>query len=159
MRFPLTEPGKSGKSENRNGILEFKEKLSVATTAQTAGLKRICTGCGLRFYDLNKRPIVCPGCSVEFTGDIKVKGRRGRAAIKEEEQIKAVPIADVEDEVIVADDELDVVSLEDVVEDGGDEDEDGAIVLDEDSIEDIEVFEDDALDGDDKDIVPVEDED
>ena len=26
------------------------------------GTKRLCSGCGARFYDLNKDPIVCPKC-------------------------------------------------------------------------------------------------
>ena len=26
------------------------------------GIKRHCSGCGARFYDLNKNPIVCPKC-------------------------------------------------------------------------------------------------
>ena len=30
------------------------------------GTKRICAGCTLRFYDLNKTPIVCPTCAAVF---------------------------------------------------------------------------------------------
>ena len=44
------------------------------------GLKRICMNCGMRFYDLDKSSIICPGCETEFTGEEKVKGRRGRTA-------------------------------------------------------------------------------
>ena len=46
--------------------------------ADLKGLKRICMSCGARFYDLNKKPIICPTCNVEFTGEVKVKSRRGR---------------------------------------------------------------------------------
>ena len=42
-------------------------------TTDPRGLKRICLECGGRFYDLNKRPITCPSCDTEFTGEIKVK--------------------------------------------------------------------------------------
>ena len=28
------------------------------------GTKRHCSGCGARFYDLNKNPIVCPKCHI-----------------------------------------------------------------------------------------------
>ncbi|MEM9470036.1 MAG: FYDLN acid domain-containing protein, partial [Pseudomonadota bacterium] len=37
------------------------------------GLKRICMSCGIRFYDMNKKPIICPTCDWEFTGEVKVK--------------------------------------------------------------------------------------
>jgi uncharacterized protein (TIGR02300 family) len=30
-----------------------------------AGTKRICTSCAAKFYDLDKRPVVCPKCSAE----------------------------------------------------------------------------------------------
>ena len=30
------------------------------------GLKRICLGCGVRFYDLNKTLVSCPSCGKEF---------------------------------------------------------------------------------------------
>jgi uncharacterized protein (TIGR02300 family) len=30
-----------------------------------AGVKRLCTSCGAKFYDLDKRPVVCPKCKVE----------------------------------------------------------------------------------------------
>ena len=30
------------------------------------GIKRLCAGCGAKFYDLNKTPIVCPKCSTVY---------------------------------------------------------------------------------------------
>jgi len=30
------------------------------------GMKRLCAGCGAKFYDLNKAPIVCPKCGTVF---------------------------------------------------------------------------------------------
>ncbi len=30
------------------------------------GTKRQCQGCGSKFYDLGKTPIVCPDCGTEF---------------------------------------------------------------------------------------------
>ncbi|MBI4275603.1 MAG: TIGR02300 family protein [Rhizobiales bacterium] len=30
------------------------------------GTKRLCGACGVKFYDLNKDPIVCPKCSTVF---------------------------------------------------------------------------------------------
>lgn len=30
------------------------------------GIKRVCLGCGTRFYDFNKSKIICPNCNEEF---------------------------------------------------------------------------------------------
>ncbi len=110
--------------------------------ADLKGLKRICMSCGARFYDLNKKPIVCPTCAVEFTGEIKVKARRGRIADVEAQVDDAVVADEVEEEeveVIEADDET--VSLEDIEEDSDDLDDDEALVALEDDLEDIEDLE------------------
>ena len=55
----------------------------MGAAADKRGLKRVCTECGMRFYDMNKRPIICLGCNEEFTGIEKIKTRRGRAKIEE----------------------------------------------------------------------------
>ena len=46
------------------------------------GLKRTCPSCGMRYYDFNKTPIICPGCQTEFDPELVVRSRRGRAAVK-----------------------------------------------------------------------------
>ena len=46
------------------------------------GLKRCCLSCGMKFYDFNRTPIICPGCSAEFDPESLVRSRRGRAAAK-----------------------------------------------------------------------------
>jgi uncharacterized protein (TIGR02300 family) len=119
--------------------------------ADLKGLKRICMSCGARFYDLNKKPIVCPSCSTEFTGEIKVKSRRGRlpadiAGSQVDEDTEAVIDNDEpETEEIEQDEEL--VSLEEI-EDGDDDD----IAEDDDDLDiddDLEIDEDlDDLDED-----------
>jgi hypothetical protein len=35
-------------------------------TKPELGTKRLCTGCGTRFYDLNTTPITCPKCGAPF---------------------------------------------------------------------------------------------
>ena len=35
-------------------------------TKPELGTKRICAGCGAKFYDLHKTPIVCPTCEAVF---------------------------------------------------------------------------------------------
>lgn len=130
------------------------------------GLKRICTGCGNRFYDLNKRPIICPSCDVEFTGEIKVKSRRGRVAANEaaEGQVskKTAKDHDAEDDDLEDDDgpimeddddDDDTVSLDDLDEDDDDDDDDIDLDLDDDlgNLDDIEPDADDIEDLDNSD--------
>jgi hypothetical protein len=35
-------------------------------TKPELGTKRLCTECGVRFYDLNTTPITCPKCGARF---------------------------------------------------------------------------------------------
>lgn len=44
------------------------------------GMKRTCQSCGIRFYDLNRKPIVCPKCGAVNEPDLPFKVRRGSAA-------------------------------------------------------------------------------
>ncbi len=132
----------------------------MGATADIRGLKRVCAECGIRFYDMNKRPIVCPGCATEFTGDFATKTRRTKAdekAIETKEALKKeVANTDEDDEDEDIDSEVDVVSLDDP-EDFPDDD------IDQDNDED-----DDDLDLDDditglgdlgKDLSDIDDED
>lgn len=127
----------------QQGVPKVKKALAPV------GLKRICTSCGVRFYDLNKRPINCPSCSTEFTGDIKLKSRRGRlsAEVRKEEVQKAPVEVQSDDEIIVGDEEIEIVSLEDVEQDVDDDDDD-AMKLEDDNLADLDAFEDDDLDED-----------
>lgn len=47
------------------------------------GLKRACLSCGMRFYDFNRTPIICPGCQTEFDPEAVIRSRRGRAVAKD----------------------------------------------------------------------------
>jgi uncharacterized protein (TIGR02300 family) len=45
------------------------------------GMKRLCAGCGAKFYDLNKDPIVCPKCGTVFeVAPVAPRGRSDQAA-------------------------------------------------------------------------------
>jgi uncharacterized protein (TIGR02300 family) len=44
------------------------------------GLKRICLGCGARFYDMKRNPINCPKCDAKFDPNAVTRPRRSRAA-------------------------------------------------------------------------------
>lgn len=36
------------------------------------GVKRICSACSAKFYDLDKRPIICPKCKTELIDPIAI---------------------------------------------------------------------------------------
>ncbi len=44
------------------------------------GVKRACLTCGVRFYDFNKSPILCPGCGKKFDPENIVKSRKGKSS-------------------------------------------------------------------------------
>lgn len=120
--------------------------MSAALDAR--GLKRVCVSCGIRFYDMNKRPINCPNCETEFSGEIKLKGRRGRAAALEaDEKLEKVsakgPAANEDSDIEERDDG--VVSLEDVeaMENAGDDTDEDTIPEDDDDISSLEELEED----------------
>lgn len=46
------------------------------------GAKQVCPNCGAKFYDLGRRPAVCPKCTTSFNPDEEgVKARRTRARV------------------------------------------------------------------------------
>jgi uncharacterized protein (TIGR02300 family) len=46
------------------------------------GTKRLCAGCGAKFYDLNRTPMVCPKCETVFTPVVAATRSRPDAAAK-----------------------------------------------------------------------------
>jgi uncharacterized protein (TIGR02300 family) len=155
----LTEGENSGSKWAE--LPQFKWRIALATaTADKKGMKRICPGCSTRYYDFNKRPVICPNCKMEFTAEIKTKVRRRSAANDiEESQVSENTAAEKgnteedEDEILEGDEA--VVSL-DEVDDGDDDDvEDDAIEIEED--ENLEDDDEDFDDDEDDDEEPVED--
>ena len=119
------------------------------------GIKRICQGCGALYYDLDKDPIICPKCGVEFDPEAILKSRRTRPLVPDnrenqqsddEETDNAGDIDEVETTIedVEEDDVGDI--LPDVEVDGEDEvavvrdDED---ILDNEGLDDGEELEDD----------------
>ena len=43
------------------------------------GIKRVCPSCGIKYYDFNKNPIICPKCEFQFDPDLLLKSRKGRS--------------------------------------------------------------------------------
>lgn len=92
------------------------------------GVKRLCPTTGKRFYDLNKNPIVSP-----YTGEVvELHSGKSRSitADAEDAETKKMKTADVDDEVLEDEDDVDMdVDLGDDVLD--DDDEDDNVSLDE----------------------------
>jgi len=65
------------------------------------GAKQICPTCSTKFYDLGRRPAVCPKCGSEFDSEEALRNRRVRvraiAPDEDAEQDTPAPGADVED--------------------------------------------------------------
>lgn len=80
------------------------------------GTKRTCQGCATRFYDMKKKPPVCPKCDTVFDLPSSPKTRRTKQAAAEEKK-KAKP-EDIEDIEVNADgDEESVIEDVDELED------------------------------------------
>ena len=90
------------------------------------GTKRLCPHCGTRFYDLQKDPMTCPACGSEFTVESLTQGR-GRSLVSEKTAMKD---EDQDDDLI--EDDLDDDDAGDLDDDLLEDDvEDGVVSLDE----------------------------
>ncbi|HBM90564.1 MAG TPA: TIGR02300 family protein [Rhodospirillaceae bacterium] len=95
------------------------------------GLKRICPNCAARYYDMKKKPPVCPSCGTAIAPETLSKSRRARAPI-EEKTVKPKPTPE-EDLENIAVDKTDADD-DSIIEDAGELGEDsldvkGAIEL------------------------------
>lgn len=108
------------------------------------GTKRACPSCATRFYDLNKSPAVCPKCATAFVSEalLPSKGEGAHAAKPLRPMPEPVEVEEVAD--------VELVSL-DEVNDGADDDEVAAI-------EDVDLGEEVAVDGDEADVFLEEEE-
>lgn len=82
------------------------------------GAKQVCPNCGAKFYDLSRRPAVCPKCTTSFDpAEEGVRARRSRARVTthgpayededEEVDAKAKPGGDEEEDEVEAAPEVD----------------------------------------------------
>src|SRR5438067_668629 len=65
----------SGQGRHRFSNTKFSRGLPTVATPEL-GTKRLCAGCGAKFYDLSKDPIVCPKCGTVFV--VMATSPRGR---------------------------------------------------------------------------------
>ena len=130
------------------------------------GAKQICPNCQSKFYDLNRRPAVCPKCGEQFDPEEALKSRRVRAravtpdyeADDEKESVAPKEEDGFEDE---ADEtpEIDEATEADVVETDDEDAEPGATPAGDADLG-VDFAEDDDLAEDEADDVPfLEDED
>lgn len=100
------------------------------------GTKRRCDACGAPFYDLNKRPVICPKCATEIKIDTPIRAAselEKKATIdKEAETKKAALLKDDDD--LVDDDLVDDDLVDDDLVDGDDlaDDDDFPVIKDDD---------------------------
>ena len=94
------------------------------------GGKRACLGCGARFYDMQRDPIICPSCEAEFDPLALVRPRRARAAASqtkakaEEKAAGSEETASEDEELLVDDNDDDALEVDDDINLGDDGDED-----------------------------------
>jgi uncharacterized protein (TIGR02300 family) len=106
-------------------------------TKPELGTKRQCQNCGAKFFDFNKRPIVCPKCGTAFQG-----AARARAPTKEDEKETELtpPGVDVVslDEVEAGEEKVPKTAIDDVdVEEEGAEAEDDSFLEEEEDEDDV----------------------
>ena len=129
------------------------------------GAKQICPACAAKFYDLGRRPAVCPKCQTAFDPEEAVKTRRVRARsvvpdYETEDDAAEKPV--VEAEVEGFEDEVDdTPEIDQAVESEPLASEDGDEVIEPPAEPDLGVdFEEEAaLEDDDVDVPFLEDED
>ena len=103
------------------------------------GKKRVCLACGMRFYDLNRSPIECPGCGAEFDPENIIKSRKGRppakSAARNHDNVIDDNQIDDDDTNDLTDAVVDVNNDDDIEfdgEDGLDVDDDGPGIIQDD---------------------------
>ena len=85
------------------------------------GLKRTCLSCGMRYYDFNRTPIICPGCQTAFDPELVVRSRRGRAAPKSENKADKANASTVVEAAAAPDDDDSQADEETMATEGSEE--------------------------------------
>jgi uncharacterized protein (TIGR02300 family) len=81
------------------------------------GAKRICPSCGARYYDLSRKPVICPKCATPFDPEAFLKSRRSRPAPAVEKELVRVGAEELEtDDAETTEEEEGAPALEEVEE-------------------------------------------
>ncbi len=94
------------------------------------GTKRICPSCGTRYYDLLRRPVICPKCATPFDPEAFLKSRRARPAAPVEKEIEPVGSEELETDIESEDDGEVVVEEEEALPSEEAEEEDEELLED-----------------------------
>ncbi len=94
------------------------------------GVKRVCPTTGKRFYDMNRSPVVSP-----YTGDpVSVEtGGKTRILVADKDDVDAKKPKDVEDDLLLDDDDVDIEDEDDAEDDADvlEDDDEDTVSLDE----------------------------
>jgi uncharacterized protein (TIGR02300 family) len=133
--------------------------------APELGQKQICPNCSAKFYDLARRPAVCPKCQTAFDPEEAVRNRRIRTRApdyeaeeeKEDQVVEAEGFEEEADETPEIDQAAETETVE--TDEEGEEAEAGAAPAQGEEIG-VDFAEDAEIEGDTDDEVPfIEDED
>ena len=124
---------------------------SVTMAKPEWGIKRICSSCSTKYYDLNKSNIVCPSCGAKFDPNYYLKTRKAKSTSSktsaENDSDLTKDIENIDD--IEVDSDSEVVRDDDTLLEINNEDQ-KAIADDEiDMSEDISFIDDDEITDDD----------
>jgi uncharacterized protein (TIGR02300 family) len=123
----------------------FEEPPRISDVAKPElGIKRLCAGCGAKFYDLNKTPIVCPKCSTVYEVTLpraKSDGPRAAQAVQAEPEnadVETVSLEEADAETtgrVKADvpESVDDIEVDETLED---DDDDSTFIAEEEEGED-----------------------
>lgn len=131
------------------------------------GAKQICPNCQSKFYDLNRRPAVCPKCGEQFDPEEALKSRRVRARsitpdydAEDEKEAPAPKEQDGYEDEADETPEIDEAAEADVVETDDEDAEPGSNSPSGDGDLGVDFAEDEELEDEETDDVPfLEDED
>ena len=115
------------------------------------GIKRVCSSCNTKYYDLNKSNIVCPSCGAKFDPNYYLKTRKTKStSSKTSTQNDSELTKDIEtlDEMEL-DADAEVVSDDDPLLEINKEDQNVIADDDIDMAEDISFIDDDEITDDD----------
>ncbi len=69
-------------NDRGNWLAGFHNQASEKKPVANAnwGTKHTCQGCGAKYYDMNRSPVVCPKCNAAFNPEALLRSRRSRPA-------------------------------------------------------------------------------
>jgi uncharacterized protein (TIGR02300 family) len=92
----------------------------MATRLPGIGSKRICVSCATRFYDLTRRPPVCPKCGTEQPPDVpraapirrsptRHRMMKAPLPVARDADEDAAPVLDADEEEVETDEDAEIV--------------------------------------------------